>query len=218
MICVIQCAGRKRAGAGSMTTLDSRRVIFVAHPEQAVREDGRVYAHPDHASDRGGSWREVLLDYNASGNNSLGLLEASELYQHKAYRALRKHFGASNMYILSAGWGLINASFLTPDYDITFSNAAEKYAQRRKADKFIDLNLLPEEVSDEIVFFDGRDYLAQFSALTCSNRAKKIVFYNSATIPNAPGCSLRRHVTRTRTNWHYECSERFVAAGVTQKR
>jgi hypothetical protein len=64
---------------------------------------------------------ELLLRYNeAPGENPLGLLRAFKLYLNDIYRRLARHVGIENFLILSAGWGLIPASFLTPDYDITF--------------------------------------------------------------------------------------------------
>ena len=36
------------------------------------------------------------------------------------------------------------------------------------------------------------------------------VEYNSGRIPLAPGWTLRRFETSTRTNWHYECANAFV--------
>ena len=45
----------------------------------------------------------------------------SSSMQRDTYRALVKRFGIDKTYILSAGWGLIPASFLTPYYDITFT-------------------------------------------------------------------------------------------------
>jgi hypothetical protein len=54
-----------------------------------------------------------------------------------------KQFGIENTFILSAGWGLIDATFLTPAYDITFSAKADNFVRRRKRDAFYDLCLLP---------------------------------------------------------------------------
>ncbi|BAU49572.1 hypothetical protein SVA_3024 [Sulfurifustis variabilis] len=43
-----------------------------------------------------------------------------------------------DVFILSAGWGLIGAAFLTPVYDITFSNSADDYKRRRRRNQFDD--------------------------------------------------------------------------------
>jgi hypothetical protein len=63
-----------------------------------------------------------LIDYNENpGSNQLGLYPAFELYKNDIYRKLVDCFGIDKTFILSAGWGLIRASFLTPWYDITFT-------------------------------------------------------------------------------------------------
>ncbi|MFY9829501.1 MAG: hypothetical protein WAK69_12965 [Rhodoplanes sp.] len=149
MIVVIQCAGSKRKNAGFLKTKDGRPVS-----SSLIRSWRRlqlimgtcpyVYARPDDASDAGGTWRDQLLAYNANpGNNPLGLLPAFELYENDIYRALVKQFGIENTYILSAGWGLIDAAFLTPAYDIAFSAQANNCVRRRKRDAFCDLSLIP---------------------------------------------------------------------------
>jgi hypothetical protein len=118
--------------------------------------------------------------------------------------------GIDHVYILSAGWGLISAAFLTPYYDITFSQAGEAYKRRRHSDRYRDLQMLPKQTREPIVFFGGKDYLPLFATLTSSISTTKTVFYNSAQVPQMPGYVLRRFETRTRTNWHYECANAFV--------
>jgi len=72
--------------------------------------------------------------------------------------------------------------------------------------------MLPVGTSDPIFFFGGKDYVSLFATLTKSISAPKTVFYNSAVSPDAPGCSLKRFETSTRTNWHYECANAFIAS------
>jgi hypothetical protein len=211
VIVVIQCAGSKRRNAGFLRTQDGRPILFVAHPEFAPPAASYIYARPDDASDAGGTWRDRLLAYNASpGNNPFGLLSAFDLYENDIYRALVKQFGIGNTYILSAGWGLIGAAFLTPAYDITFSAQADRFVRRRKQDAFCDLSLLPAKTTEQIVCFGSKEYVPLFAALTGDIRGERIVFYNSVTPPSAPGCKLVRFETRTRTNWQYECAAAFV--------
>jgi hypothetical protein len=210
LIVVIQCAGRKRA-AGHLRTREGKPVLFVADPAPAPTSDSCIYARPDDASDHGGSWREVLVRYNeAPGNNPLSLLPAFELYERDTYRAFVKRFGIDKTYILSAGWGLIPASFLTPYYDITFKANADDWKRRRKKDAYSDLSMIPADTDEEIVFLGGKDYLPLFTRLTAPARSARTVFYNSATLPDAPDCRLVRFSTRTRTNWHYECADALV--------
>jgi hypothetical protein len=211
MIVVIQCAATKREGAGTMRTESGKPVMFVADPSNAPPDENRVYARPDDASDTGESWRDMLLRYNQEPtNNPLHLFPAFRLYRNPIYTRLVERFGEENTYILSAGWGLINASFLTPSYDITFSSSAEAYKRRRKQDRYLDLRTLPADTDEEVVFFGGKDYLPLFCALTSSLSGRKTVFYNSGTAPDAPGCSLERFATTTRTNWHYECAKAYL--------
>jgi hypothetical protein len=215
MIVVIQCAGSKREGAGCLTTKDGRPVSFVAHPEAAPPAANRLYARPDDPSDLGASWRERLLAYNETpGDNRLELLPAFELYKNDIYRALIARFSVENSYILSAGWGLLNAAFLTPSYDITFSASAENFVRRRKGDSYHDLCMLPVDTEGPVIFFGSKEYVPLFAALTHSVKCRKTVFYNSSHPPAAPGCVLERFETRTRTNWQYECAAAFLNGNI----
>lgn len=194
---------------------DGRPVLFVAHPELAPPRANCTYVRPDDESDAEGTWRDQLLAYNASpGDNPLGLLPAFELYENDIYRALAKQLGVEKTYILSAGWGLIGAAFLTPAYDITFSAQADKFVRRRKRDTFCDLALLPASTTDQVVFFGSKEYVPLFAALTGGVKGERIVFYNSATAPAAPRCKVVRFETRTRTNWQYECAAAFLRGGL----
>lgn len=222
MIAVIQCAATKQPGAGRLCTRDGTPVYFVADPALAGmssrEERAVVYARPDDPSDDGGTWRDALLVYNRQRDNPLGLLPAWQLYGNVVYGGLVKRYGVDSVYILSAGWGLIRSDFLTPDYDITFSQSVRKkapYKIRRKEDSYRDFVMLPEVTRDQIVFFGGKDYLALFCTLTATIAAKKTVFYNSRTRPDIPGYSLRRFETPTLTNWHYECVKAFLDGTTT---
>lgn len=216
MIVVIQCAGSKRPDAGTLRTRGGQPVLFVARPEKAPLTGACVFAHPDDPADDGLTWRETLLAYNQNpGSNPLGLHPAYELYRNEIYRVLVKRYGVENTYILSAGWGLLNAAFLTPSYDITFSAAAEGFVRRRKGDVYRDLCHLPDDRDEPVVFFGSKEYVPLFASLTRSVRAKKLVFYNSQQAPEAEGCVLQRFQTRTRTNWQYECAAAFVRHELT---
>ena len=209
MIAVIQCAARKRPCAGYLRRQDGTKVMFVADPAKALADSEFVFARPDDDADSGASWRQVLVRYNANpANNPLGLLRAFELYQNAAYRALEKEFGATKVFILSAGWGLIGASFLTPSYDITFNaqvKRRERWKFRGKGDRYEDFCHLPADTEEPVVFFGGKDYAPLFCKLTGGIRSKRTIFYNANEPPRAPGCALQRFLTATRTNWHYKC-------------
>jgi hypothetical protein len=194
-----------------MVALDGRPVDFVADPRRAPPDSHKVYARPDDLSDREWSWRRLLQEYNHDpGSNPLKLYPAFELYGNDVYRRLVDRFGLANTYILSAGWGLIRADFLTPYYDITFSPSADPYKRRRRTDRYEDFCMLPNETADDVVFFGGKDYLPLFSLLTGAIRAKRTVFYNSKIAPELRGVRLVRFGTTTRTNWHYECANSLL--------
>ena len=221
MIVVIQCAASKNPGAGRFRTEDGRPIMFVADPPRAPAGKGIVYKRPDDRAGSGLSYREELVGYNRRpGGNPLGLLPAWRLYTNPVYAELVDTFGVPNVFILSAGWGLIAADFLTPDYDITFSNAKSVDAckRRRRNDVFMDLSMLPADRTGPIVFLGGKDYVPLFSRLTEGAKSERIVFYryggNSDNPPPAPGCRLLRFETSTRTNWHYECARALIRGDV----
>ena len=209
---VIQCAAQKQPHAGCMRTESGRRVLFVAHPSRVDVSDHAAYAHPDDPSGAERTWRERLVAYNQEpGDNPLGLLPASHLYRNAAYSALADNVGVANLFILSAGWGLIPANFLTPDYDITFSNSAEPAKRRGRRDSFHDLRLLDEACDEPIIFFGGKDYFPLFCELTDQYRGRRVAVYNSKDDPSRDGVECVRYVTTTRTNWHYQGVKAFLS-------
>lgn len=206
---VIQCAASKQANAGYFLDRNGHKACFVANPALAPAATGCIYARPDDKAN-GSTWREMLDDYNLGKSNPYRLLPAGQLYCHPVYAALLSKFGINNVYILSACWGLLKADYLTPCYDITFSNSADAWKKRSKKAACDDFNQLPLDSRNELVFFGGKDYLPLFCQLTAGYRGKRKVFFNAKQAPDAPGCELVPYPTRTRTNWHYECAKWFL--------
>lgn len=210
MIVVIQCAAGKQNHAGHLRTLDDRNIMFVADPSVAPSDRSKVYARPDDISATGKSWRAVLQEYNSDPNdNPLGLLPAWQLYKNATYEILADHCGRDRLYILSAGWGLIRADYLTPNYDITFSRSSnvEPFKIRRHQDPYEDFELSPS-VTEPIVFFGGRDYIPLFRKLTGKTKGPRTIFYAGSKL-DVPDCILRRFGDPF-TNWHYQCARAFV--------
>ena len=218
MIAVIQCAGSKQPHAGFMQLSNGKKVSFVADPGKAPPDTGYHYAHPDDiCADTGRTWRDELLSYNAApGDNPLRLLPAWELYKNPVYKKLADHFTPEKLYILSAGWGLIRSDFLTPRYDITFSNG-QKYVQRLESQKYDDLNMLPQSTEEPIFFFLGPKYIPLARDLTAAVKARRYLFHKRAEAPQALGFILNRYTTSTRTNWHYECAKAFMNGQIDAK-
>ena len=213
-IAVIACAGSKKRNAGRLVD-GGRKVMFVAYPEDAPA-DGRVlYRRPDDPASSGQSFRDMLEEYNRDrrADNPWGLLPAWELYVPPAYRALHNACGADKLFILSAGWGLVGADYLLPDYDITFSNQASASKHRRRGDRgYRDFAMLPKDTSERVFFFGGKDYVPLFCRLT-EGVARRTVFHYSRTPPSAPGCELVHYPDAPQRTWYYKCAMAFASCG-----
>jgi len=122
------------------------------------------------------------------------------------------------VYILSAGWGLIRSDFFTPYYDITFSQSADPYKQRRKKDRYNDFRMLSLQKPENVCFIGGKDYLPLFCELTEAINGQRIVFFNSKKSPDFKNCVFKRFDTRTQTNWHYECAKALIDGKISLQR
>lgn len=214
MIVVIQCAATKKPNAGHLCRRDGKKVLFVANPDSTPNSTAHVYARPDDIADTGISWREELFRCNArSGNNQPGLLPAWQLYKNLTYECLYKKYGPERLYILSAGWGLIRANFLTPNYDITFSRSADKYKRRIAKDRYNDFCMLPTDTAEPVVFFGGKDYLPLFYSLTQGVRGRRHIFYVGKK-PDAPLDCILKSFGKSYTNWHYGCAKAFIEGNI----
>ena len=210
---VIACAKSKVCNAGYMKTEDGRCMKFVGDPDLAKAVSpmpGFCYAHPDDEAKDGKTWREELVAYNKSckDENPFRLHRAYKLYKHKIYAQLVEVFGIDNVYILSAGWGLIRASFLTPKYDITFSGSG--YTRRRKSDQYYhDFNCLESAIDEDLLFFGGQQYLDLFTRLTQNYNGRRIVYHSTDNMTKSNQIKYVRY-PRYFTNWHYTCAEKVI--------
>ena len=213
---VFPCAAAKAPGAGYMREANGRRVYFVGDPGSAPADATVAYRRPDDLVADGRSFRDALEVYNRRpGDNPWGLLPAWQLYRHPVFRRLAVAAGTENLFILSAGWGLIRADYLTPAYDITFSVNADRYKRRKGRDLYEDFRQLDADAYDRIVFTGGNDYRPFFLSLTEGMRAERVVYHNSSAAFDVPNARLVRFETRTKTNWHYEWAERLLDGTLT---
>lgn len=223
MIVVISCAGSKAPSAGRLRTPDGRQVAFVAHPElmQESRIDPNlVYDSPDDQSGFGVTWREKLAEYNEeyrrTGSNPHDLLPAFQLYKNRTYRDLVGRFKLENVFIISAGWGIIRSDFLTPHYDITFSSMAPPAERRDYARDggFMDYNALAdaqEVFEGPVVCVASQAYLPLFHKLTESLDCEKLAFFVTNVPPDLPGCKpVRYEVRGMANNWQYRCARDLI--------
>jgi hypothetical protein len=191
MKAVIQCSGTKDPRAGSFVHA-GRRVTFVAQPGLHPQADNELVCRPDDLiPGLTKTWREQLTAYNENPRNPDGLLPAWKLYAPTAYQTLLRHVGEQNLFVLSAGWGLIRSDFLLPAYDITFASAADPWQRRiRRRDTFRDFNHIVDAAvrpDESVYFFGGKDYLPLFHDLTKDVQARKVVYFAAAGIPTISG-------------------------------
>ena len=155
---VIQCASGKCPDAGHFVADDGRKVLFVADPVEAPTSRSLRYVRPDDAASAGDTYREQLERYNRDNrtDNPWGLLPAWRLYKPREYWTLVDALGVDNVFILSAGWGLVAADYLLPNYDITFSRnvrGRDAYKRRKPSDRrYRDFSMLPQNVAKTRLF------------------------------------------------------------------
>jgi len=215
---VIQCAGKKHKSAGRLKDASGVRVVFVAHPEKCTPTESSLrYYRPDDEVGTGlGTWREYLTRYNQQSLNPDGLFRAAELYKPTVYRALVERYSWQNVFILSAGWGLIRSDFLTPYYDITFSNQGKPYSKRRSRDRFEDFNQLSDsdiQPDETLYFFGGQDYLQLYRSLTQNITVRKVIYHSQGSAFQLQGYECIPY--RSYTNWHYSCAQDFMEGNIS---
>ncbi len=215
---VIQCCATKNGLAESFG-VNGRRVKFVAHPEYYPEANAHDLFRPDDLiPSTQTTWREHLLTYNGRGDNPDRLLRAGSLYSPPTYRTLLHSVGAENLYILSAGWGLVRSDFLLPDYDITFSSQAKPWKRRTKRDVFCDFAHLTQvdiARNEAVYFFGGKEYLPLYYRLTRSLFARKVVYFASTRIITEGAFEYIGYGSAG-TNWHYRCVSDFLAGRIAK--
>jgi hypothetical protein len=210
---VIQCAGSKH-DLSYFRTDDGMRIEFVARPGNAPPRQGIRYAHPDHPSDNGLTWRQRVLDYNAHPDRNISSLEpASRLYRAPQYERLVDEFGPTQVFVLSAGWGLVRSDFRLPHYNITFQRpkaSSEAYIWRQPHDEFQDFNQLIANSDDHVIFLGGENYRPYFEVWTGNSSAAKTIYHKSSFIVRHPRFHYKLFKTSRKTNWHYSCADELI--------
>ena len=213
-VVIVCAAGKNRPAskdpnAGCLETADGKPVLFVGDPAIAPRGSEVEYRRPDDIAPSGLSWREELVKYNKTyrdtGANPRCLLPAWRLYANPAYKHLVNQLGKDKVFILSAGWGLISAPFLMPDYNITF--VGKGYKRRYKRDRYADFSMLPKDASHPIHFVGGKSYVPLFLELTEGTSAERVI-HHVGLLPTAPNCRVCCFDSNPRNprTWHYECA------------
>lgn len=220
MKAIVQCCAKKAADAGTLRTDDGRAVTFVARPELKTPATSEFLARPDDQIPGVSiSWRERLEAYNRefekTGANPHRLLPAWRLYEPNAYGCLQSRFTSKNLYILSAGWGLVGADYLLPTYDVTFSgNVGEKkWCKRGKRDAYRDFRQLqPKDCQPQepVYCFCTKEYLPLLYASVTQLDIRLVVYFTSDAISRESGVEYIEY-GRKYTNWQYECVQDWLA-------
>jgi len=204
-IIIIQCSSSKR---NDNTTFGLKNKIrFVANPQTPLS-----YKPDDLVPNTDITWRQVVVRYNENPIlRDVQLLQAGCLYKPSIYKETINIFGKYNVYILSAGWGLVQSSYFIPSYDITFSGTAPKEFRRKPNDEYKDFNhlILRNDLDKhEIHFFGGISYLnVLYKLLEPITNSKKII-HSATDIEPKLGYEYIKY-PRCFTNWHYSALKEF---------
>jgi hypothetical protein len=229
---VIQCAGPKFPGA--TLALNNAALNFVGKP-WLVPPNGR--APWDILPESGKrTWIDSVRDYN-SGNGALsagdvaarvsvmgqnGLTETGELYRRPIYRQLIHAYGIKNVFILSAGWGLIRADDKIPIYNVTFSNNAG-VAHISPADRSRHGTIRNTiNGNNEIHLFITPQYLRYWVSLFPQSGNRRIILHwrKGQKDPHNWTGNITRHDCPNQRTWPYDaaaqfCSVETVPAAIT---
>ena len=222
---VIPCAAGKfpvECGdfSGFMRDANGNPVKFVAEPDLAPKSKELRYVSPDCDYDSSMTFREKLRSYNEKFNsdncNPYNLYPACELYKNSIYSDLVKSYGIDRTYILSAGWGIVQADFLLPMYDITFSSSVkEKYKKRKSSAVWPDFNHLDNGCEDTLCLFGTVDYIDLFLDLTRQYKGKRIVYYNSGQhYSSSETLKFVKCDLSARTNWQNTCARKMMGTNL----
>lgn len=225
---VIQCAGRKENTAETFT-MNGIAHAFVAKPggvnqvrpwDEISTLAGKTWIDCVQAYRNKARW-EIFQQAGIGVSGSGQLLECGRLYLPDAYTALISSFGKENVYILSAGWGLVRADVRIPMYDVTFSTATDvcqcaKITPRSRSKYPSISDDIPGD--DAIHFFMTPKYVEYWSKSFSGEDGdrQRYVFHWLKGAKNLPavihgGNVIWHELGDMRTNWHYAAVGQFLS-------
>lgn len=225
MVVVISCSGPKKGRY--LLNQNKQKIKFVSAPNYCNNTESAkdtLFFHPDDLIEDNKSGRDIVLEMQ---NESSYLTKAYELYKERLdlndeiYVNLYNKF-KSNLYIISAGWGLIRADFKLPNYDITFKTGVSACNFRSFQALFNDFNHLKNIPIDEIIVFIGSpDYINLFYSMTKEIPNKKVIFWKLAGTPsnfkkilNDKNYCFKYYKTSKRQGWYYELARKLINGDV----
>jgi len=188
----------------------------VADPSKFVGENQKAVRPDDAIDEQGRTWRDEVILLNRSGRCvvDMRLRKAEELYERPIYRRLVAEFDVENVYVLSAGWGLIRSDYYLPKYDITFSPVKRGYRYKRRSVKeriWQDFNQLCPS-NEPLICFVSNSYVPKLIEFTKGYVGPKLAFYTSESAKVALGkagiirkADIRKE-TRDYRNWQYKAA------------
>ncbi|MBN2695885.1 class I SAM-dependent methyltransferase [bacterium] len=216
---VITCCGQKN---GESLFYNGDYIDFISHTNKIETNNKestkKLYFHPDDLiPNESKSWRDLIEDGNSSTLYNLNILPAYQLYNHPIYNLLFQKY-RDKLYIFSAGWGVVQAEYKLPKYDITFSqkDSIPEFIKRDRDDsRFKDFNQL-ENDAETTILIAGKDYVLPFCELTKDLNCVKIIVYTSDDVlQNNPYLEnsdfiFYHYKTDTESNWYYEFANRLI--------
>jgi hypothetical protein len=216
---VIQCAGRK-FGAPTLSQ-GGQALNFVANPRLG-HPNGRAPWDALPALNRY-TWIDCIRDYNdkkilPSGitvSKGQDLTTAGSLYRNSIYRDLIRTVGSQNVYILSAGWGLVNAADKIPPYNITFSSS-NKIPKDARITSTVRTNYSTVrqiiDGDEDIHLFITAKYAPYWMSLFSGGGGRCVFLHwrQGQAIPLGwAGQTFLHNCGKCKTNWHYLAAKQF---------
>lgn len=207
---IISCSNRKN---GKPLKYKDKIINFTSRKDE-IDQKQESYFHPDDLiPNENISWRDLI-----SLQELVDLTPAHNMYKNKIYNSLYNKFG-NDLFIYSAGWGIVRADFKLPNYNITFSkgNNIPLYAKRNFNDEFNDYNQLKEiDENERLIFIAGKDYVLPFCNLSQHLSNEIIILHSSLSVLknnkylSKSNFHFVHYKTNLRTNWHYEFARKLI--------
>ena len=204
---VMMCSKSKKNN--SNLRFNNNNIVFKAVTNEIINQ----YKPDDNITENVNySWRNFISD----NQNHMNIpCRAYDLYSERVYLDLFLNFN-KRLYIESAGWGIVNAEFRLPNYDITFSqNNNINTVRNYQLENYNDYNQLTLSQEDDVVFIGTPEYLPLFFELTNELPNRKIIYWKKQSTPiNYPIPNdtfiYRYYLTNSRMRWFYELAEKFA--------
>ena len=215
---LIQCAGDKSSDAGTFK-YHGKIVNFVAQPQVCQETSCSVYVNPNQIIDQNKNitWFDKLKEYNKeyveTGDNPYNLFKAVELYRNAIFNHIKQRIGSENIYILSAGWGIVKGSYLLPDYNITFSGAHNNKEWRDINLEWQDMNHLddpPSNINDLHIFCTANYHPLLKRLLGGKIRKDAKITIHTNLYMDVDNYKYEEFFPTGNTNWQYACAKDFI--------